>query len=154
MMPLVAYNYAAKNYERMRAFTRAARNAGIIFALVCVISFEIFAGQIVGLFIEEPETLRLGTNFLRICCLFTPIMVCNFQMNYTFQAMGKGKHSLLLAASRQGLVNIPLLFIMNYLFGMYGVTWTQIISDTITLIIGMTLYHNLYKKLTVEENKQ
>jgi len=43
---------------------------------------------------------------------------------------------------------------MNYLFGMYGVTWTQIISDTITLIIGMTLYHNLYKKLTVEENKQ
>ena len=153
MMPLVAYNYAAKNYERMRAFTRAARNAGIIFALACVLCFEIFAGQIVALFIEDPETLRYGTNFLRICCLFTPIMVCNFQMNYTFQAMGKGKHSLLLAASRQGLVNIPLLFLMNYLFGLYGVTWTQIISDSITFIVGMSLYRNVYKKLTVEESK-
>ena len=153
MMPLVAYNYAAKNYERMRAFTRAARNAGIVFALACVLCFEIFAGQIVALFIEEPETLRYGTNFLRICCLFTPIMVCNFQMNYTFQAMGKGTHSLLLAASRQGLVNIPLLFLMNYLFGLYGVTWTQIISDSITFIIGMSLYRNVYKKLTVEERK-
>lgn len=154
MMPLVAYNYAAKNYERMRAFTRAARNAGIIFALLCVACFELFAEPIVGLFIEEPETLRYGTDFLRICALFTPIMVCNFQMNYTFQAMGKGKHSLLLAASRQGLVNIPLLFLMNYLFGLYGVTWTQVISDAITFIIAMTLYRNLYKKLTVEQRKE
>lgn len=151
MMPLVAYNYSTKNYKRMRSAARYARISGIIFALICVLSFELLAQPIVMLFIKEKETLALGTNFLRICCLATPFMIINFQMSYTFQAMGKGPQSLILSSLRQGLINIPLLFIMNAIFGLYGVVWTQLISDSITLIISFSLYHVTYKKLILLE---
>ena len=149
MMPLVAYNYSSKNYKRMRSVARYARISGIIFALICVLTFEIFASPIVLCFIEDAETLSLGTDFLRICCLATPLMIINFQMSYTFQAMGKGPESLVLSSLRQGLINIPLLFLMNAIFGLYGIVWTQLISDSITLVISFTLYHMTYKKLVI-----
>lgn len=74
-------------------------------------------------------------------------MITNVQMNYTFQAMGKGPQSLLLSSCRQGLVNILLLFVMNHFFGMYGIVWTQAIADAITLVISFSLYRAVYKKL-------
>ena len=149
MMPLVAYNYASKNYERMRAASNCARIYGMAFAGVCIVCFEFLAGPIVSAFIDESTTLAYGIDFLRICCIATPIMICNFQMSYTFQAMGKGYESLLLSTCRQGLINIPLLFFMNQLFGLYGVVWTQLLSDGITLIVSFALYQNVYKKLKV-----
>lgn len=154
MMPLVAYNYASKNYKRMKSVTNCARISGIVFAGLCIVVFELFASQIVGMFIVEPETLRLGTEFLRICCIATPVMICNFQMSYTFQAMGKGPQSLLLSACRQGLINIPLLFLMNHLFGLYGIAWTQLLSDGITLIISFALYQKVYRELTAAMEQQ
>jgi len=147
MMPLVAYNYSSKNYPRMRAVTRCARNAGIAFAAVCIVAFELLAGPMVRLFIGDAQTVALGTNFLRIACVAIPFVICNVQMSYTFQAMGKGLQSLLLSSCRQGLVNIPLLFLMNALFGLYGVIWTQFVADSLTLILSLLMYRSVYRGL-------
>lgn len=153
MVPLVAYNYSAKNYKRMNAFANAAKIAGMAFACLCILVFELLAGRIVSLFIGESTTLAYGTDFLRIAVLATPLMIFNFLMSYTFQAMGKGGRSLLLTSCRQGLINIPLLFTMNYFFGLYGVIWTQLLADGITLILSVTLYQKLINQLKREENE-
>ncbi len=147
MMPLVAYNFASKDYKRMKAFSDAARIAGIVFAGVCIVVFEIFAEPIVRIFVNEAQTVEMATKFLRIMCLAVPLMITNFQMSFTFQAMGMGKQSLLLSSLRQGLINIPLLFLMNYLFQLDGVIWTQLISDILTAIISFVVYHISYTKL-------
>lgn len=147
MMPLVAYNYASGNYKRMKAFTDAARLAGIIFAGICIVVFEIFAGPLVEIFIGDAETVAMGTRFLRIMCLAVPLMIFNFQMSFTFQAMGMGKQSLILSSLRQGIINIPLLFLMNRLFGLDGIVWTQLVSDVLTTVISYGFYLATYKKL-------
>jgi len=154
MMPLVAYNYSSGNYKRMRSFTHAARNAGIAFAVVCIVAFEIFAENIVRLFIGDGATVEMATNFLRIMCLAVPFMIANFQLSFTFQAMGLGKESLLLSSLRQGIINIPLMFIMNGVFGLYGLIWTQLISDIITIIISYIVYEKTYKKLIKNSAEQ
>ncbi len=153
MVPLVAYNYSAKNYDRMRAVTRCARIWGMAFAVLCIVCFESFAGNLVSLFIDDAETVRLGTYFLRICCLATPLMLSNVQMNFMFQAMGQGKQALLLSACRQGLVNIPLLFLMDYLFQIDGVVWTQLLADSITMGISFALYFRFMRSLKREEQQ-
>ena len=151
MVPLVAYNYASGNYKRMKEFASAARFVGISFAILCVVTFQIFAGDLVGIFIGDAETIRYGTVFLRICCLAVPLMIFNFQLSFTFQAMGMGKQSLILSSMRQGLVNIPLLFIMNALFGLYGVVSTQFIADSITAAISYYVYRRSYKNLLAKQ---
>lgn len=147
MMPLVAYNYAAKNYKRMKASADCARFWGMGFACVCIVCYELLAGPIVALFIREPETLALGIGFLRICCLAVPLMVCNFQMTYMLQAMGKGRHSLLLTACRQGIITIPMIFLLDRWFGLYGVVWSQGVSDALTVIVAFILYRKVCRDL-------
>ena len=154
MMPLVAYNFASGDHKRMRAIARAARNASLIFAAFCVVLFQIFAPSIAGIFNGHKETVEMSTDFLRILCLAVPFMLFNLQISFSFQAMGMGKQSLILSSLRQGVVNIPLLFVMNYFFGLYGIVWTQLISDIITGIISYIIYRRSLKKLMSEgENK-
>ena len=153
MMPLVAYNYASGDHKRMRAIARTARNAGMIFAGFCVILFQIFAPQIAGIFNGDQSTVEMSTDFLRILCVAVPFMIFNLQISFTFQAMGKGKESLILSSLRQGVVNIPLLFVMNGLFGLYGIVWTQLISDIITGIVSYAVYrHSLGKPMSGDNN--
>lgn len=147
MVPMVAYNYSTKNYQRMKSFTNTARLFGVTFAGICIVVMEIFAAQVITLFIKDDETVRYGMDFLRINVLATPLMICNFQMSYTFQAMGKGVESLLLTSCRQGIINIPLLFLMNWLVGLYGIIWTQLLADSITVVISFAFYRRVTKKL-------
>lgn len=152
MMPLIAYNYAAKNYKRMNAVGNFAQLCGISFAALCIVVFEVFSVGLIHLFINDDKTVELGAHFLRIACLATPFMITNFQMSYTFQAMGKGAESLILSSCRQGIINIPLLIAMNIWFGLYGIIWTQLLADGITLTITFGLYIRIHKQLRLEES--
>ncbi len=152
MMPLVAYNYAAKNYPRMKSFTKAAQLAGMGTACVFIALFEIFAPQIIWLFIRDEATIQYGTKFLRIACLATPFMISNFQKIYCLQAMGKGKESLILGICRQGLFAIPILLVLNHFVGLYGVVAAQLISDALTFILSTALYSRVYGGLQKEMN--
>ena len=149
MMPLVAYNYAAGNVARMRRFVNLARLWGMAFAGLCILLFEVFAGNVVTLFIKDDATILLGERFLRICILGTPLMISNVQMSFTLQAMGKGRQSLLLSVCRQGIIHLPLLFLFRALFGLTGVICTQLVADAVTMVIAFTIYHYTLKRESV-----
>ncbi len=153
MLPLMAYNYAAKNYKRMDDVNKAGRYAAYAVSIACIILFEIFPEQIVRIFIRDPATVRLGATILRIECLGVPMMLTNFMTNTTFQAMGKGMHSFVLSICRQGLIAIPLMFLMRSVFGLFGLIWTQPLSDFLTMLISLTLYYSTIKKLRRESDE-
>ena len=106
------------------------------------------------MFIGDAQTVAYGENFLRICCAATPIMFSNLLATFSLQAMGKGPASLLLSVCRQGLVNIPLLFLLNSVFGLYGVVSTQLVADAITMIISTTLTLIVFRKIKAEQEKR
>lgn len=151
MMPLVAYNYAARNYPRMKSFTKAAQIAGMSVACVFIAVFQIFAPQIIWVFIRDEATIAYGTNFLRIACLATPFIISNFQKIYCLQAMGMGKESLILGVCRQGLFAIPTLLILNHFVGLYGIVAAQPVSDGFTFIFSTLIYRRVYNSL-LEKN--
>lgn len=153
MMPLVAYNYASGDHKRMRAFSRLTRTVAMSFAAFCVILFQLFATYITWVFNKDAATVAMSTDFLRILCLSVPFMLFNLQISFSFQAMGMGKQSLILSSLRQGLVNIPLLFLMNSVFGLYGIVWTQLIADVITSIISYAVYRYSLGKLMAEKGE-
>ena len=153
MVPLVAYNYAAKNYQRMNETIRFARRCNVIFAVVCIVLFELFPRMMVGIFIREAETLAVGEKLLRICCLAIPMMQVTFVANHCFQAMGMGKQTLLLSCSRQGLICIPLMFLLRALFGMYGIVAAQPAADFLTMCIALILFRRLQRRIRAEQDE-
>ena len=134
----------------MKSFTKAAQISGMATACVFIVLFEIFAPQIIWVFIRDEATISYGTTFLRIACLATPFMISNFQKIYCLQAMGMGKESLILGVCRQGLFAIPILLILNHFVGLKGVVAAQLISDAITFVLATILYRRVYNRLQKE----
>ena len=146
MTPLVAYNYAAKNKDRMEAFFRAARTSGLIVAAISLILYRFGASYVMRAFISDVETVRLGTAFLRARCFAPPFMFLSFHMVHYMQAVDEGKISFYLAVIRQLCLNIPILFLLNAIFGMNGIIWTQVTADILNVIASYIIYGNVMKK--------
>lgn len=152
-MPLVGYNYASGSYERMRRVSVFSWKAALVMSACFVACFAVFAPQILHLFIPEAQTSALGARFLRIACLAVPLTSVNFLISYTLQAMGKGVQSAVLTFSRQGLLNIPLLLLMNVFIGLYGMIWTQLVVEVIMLPVSLGMYAHTWKRLNTPEKK-
>ncbi len=61
--------------------------------------------------------------------------------------MGKGAKSAILTFSRQGLLNIPLLIIMNITIGLYGMIWTQLAVEVIMLPVSFSHVQHTLREL-------
>ena len=61
--------------------------------------------------------------------------------------MGKGVQSAILTFSRQGLLNIPLLILMDLVFGLYGMIWTQLVVEVIMLPVSLGMYFHTFRSL-------
>ena len=147
MMPLVAYNYASKNQKRMKDFFKAARRTGLVVAVCCVILYRFCAPYIMQAFIKDTNTIMYGTEFLQARCFATPFMFLSFHMVHFFQAVDRGKLSFYLAIIRQLCLNIPIVLLLNYLFGMTGIVWTQAIADGINVVISYIIFKKIMDDL-------
>ena len=144
MVPLVAYNYASGDHRRMERFASLARLAILGFSCVCVVLFRLFPEPITGIFMKDPvknqETVRLGAEFLRGRCLAMPFMLLGYHVVNFMNAVGRGKVSFLLAVIRHLVLIIPLLFIMNALWGLSGLIWAQVAADVLNALIALLIY--------------
>ena len=148
MTPLAAYNYAAGNLRRMDEVLTFARRTGIAVSLVSIALYELFAPELIRVFLSDAVTVEYGSRFLRIRALATIVMFLCFIYVHFFQGVGRGGYALGLAVSRWALVNIPMLFALNALFGMVGIVWAQLVSDSI-VALGSFLFYRRFRKRTV-----
>ena len=140
MMPLAAYNYAAGDRKRLSDTIRLSRTLGLAVAAVSIVLYELFATPLTELFLEDTQTVTLAAEFLRVRVLATPLMFLSFFTVYLFQAFGKGHISLLLGTVRWLGFNIPMLYLLNAVFGMYGLVWSQVTADLLTVTMSFLVY--------------
>ena len=146
-IPLIGYNFAAKKYDRMHSANKYTRTLAISFSIICIFVFEVFARPIVGAFIGDPETIAYGVKFLRIMCLATPLMAGCVMIISLFQATGNGGKAMFLSFFRKGVVDVPLMYLLNSVLPVYGLMMVQPIVDAAAMIISFTLYSRFIKKL-------
>ncbi len=153
MMPIAAYNYSSGNHQRMKRVVSLSRIVGLVIAAISIVLYEMFAVQILRFFINDGETVRIGANFLRVRCLATPFMFMSFHLVNLFQAVGKGNKAMLLAAVRWAVFNIPMLYVFNAIFGMYGIVCTQMIADLCTVAVSFYVYRQFVKSIAGKEKQ-
>jgi len=147
MMPIIAYNNSAKNYKRTKDTIKYSLIIGLIVSAFSLLIYETAARYIIKVFISEAQTVSLGTNFIRIRILATPLMFCSFFITHVFQGFGEGNIALFLGVMRWAVFNIPMLFILNYFIGMYGIVWSQAVADMLTVTLSLIVFYNYFKKL-------
>ncbi|MPM39429.1 Multidrug export protein MepA [bioreactor metagenome] len=150
LLPLLAYSHSSGNQTRRRQAFRFGCSISLGFSLLCFVGYEIFAPQLSALFIDNALTVRYSTAFLRIMVTAMPMMSVCYPCIIQFQAMGRTREALIASVLRKGVLDIPLLFLMDALFPLYGCMWVQPIVDTVSLGVATGLYLNIQKHDRIE----
>jgi putative MATE family efflux protein len=146
LLPLLAYNYAAGNQARRRGAFRFGCGVAVGFALLCVALYETCAPVLAGWFIDDAVTIGYAASFLRRMVLAMPMMAVCYPMIIQFQAMGKARESLICSVLRKGVLDIPLLFLLDRLLPLYGCMWVQPVVDTVSLAAAVAFYLRLRRR--------
>lgn len=139
VLPILGYCWGAKEYKRFFDCIKFSALFAITLCVLISILVFVFTKPIVAIFLTDQTALEQGIVFTRIMFSigWTVGMMCVFMT--TLQAIGAAKTSLIVSMSRQGLLFIPLVFIMGKIWGLYGIVWAQPTSDVITVVLAFIL---------------
>lgn len=146
LMPLISYNYASKNRKRMKDALFFSAKISLTFMTAVTLFFFFCSGPLTRFFIEDSETVAYGTHFLRSFCLALPFLCVDFTAVGIFQAVGMGRESLIFAISRKVILEIPLLYLLNYLFPLYGLPFAQVTAEVLLSVPAVIVLVRFLKK--------
>lgn len=145
--PMCGFCYGAKLYDRVKEGFWFSTKIGTFFLLFWSVVLIIFSGEVVSLFRDDPQVIAIGIPALRYQMIIFP--ACSFMMmaNMMMQTCRKTIRANILAASRQGLFFIPLIFVLPYFYGLFGVEICQAVSDIISLIVTIPIVWSAFKEM-------
>lgn len=139
LLPILSYNQAAGNQKRCMDIYRFGLFVSVGFSTLCLVTFELFAPALAGIFISDAQTIAYAAAFLRRMVIAMPMMAfCNATVSL-FQAKGQPKKAAVISVLRKGVLDIPLLFLWDRLLPLYGCMWVQPTVDFIALFAALCL---------------
>ena len=148
VQPLLGYCVGARLWERFKkVFNFSLAFALILGAALTVLCF-VFADVIVSAFLTDAEAFDYAVQFSRILLSTSWLFGVFYVLTNALQAMGAATPALIINLSRQGIIFIPALFIMQALIGLTGLVWAQPVADIISIVLAAVLYLRSYRKLS------
>ena len=147
IMPLISYNYARKNYGRMKKTFGFTAKAALCFLLVVMGLLFWQSENVVSLFIKNETVIGFGTRFLRTFCMGLPFLGMDFLAVGVFQACGFGSKSLLFAILRKVVLEIPGLMLFNTLIPLYGLPCAQPAAELILAAAAVIMLRRIFRRL-------
>ena len=151
IMPLISYNYASDNIKRMKHTLTFAAKISVTGLVLVSIAYSFFAGDLITMFMDNPEIVEMGSRFLRGFCLALPFLCVDFLAVGVFQASGLGRNALVFAILRKIVLEIPALFILNHFFPLYGLAYAQFTAELVLSIAAVIILVKLFRKLELEK---
>ena len=160
VMPLIGYNKASGNRKRMKKIVYLSGAISLGIALTAAIINILPSGKgLISLFLHGGqaedymlERQKFGYAFLQIFSLGAPFSAIAYTIISFFQAVGKPWRSLILALLRKGILDIPLMFLLNFLivevngYGGVGLVLATPISDAICCFAAIAIFSLYIKK--------
>lgn len=147
VQPLLGYNYGCGNHKRFFSILKFSALCtvvlGTILSGVCIV----FRYPIIRLFIDNTSVINYGAKMLMATSLAGPVLGILFLCITSIQALNNPFSSTMLSVCRQGIFFIPLLYALNFLFGLTGVIYTQTVTDYLTVIISVFFLKSSLKKM-------
>ena len=150
VLPLVGYNYSARNYKRMKSALKVDFLISFTVAVIGTVLLFTCAGPIVRAFIDDAETVRYGQRFQKIICITGPCISLTVLAITMFQAVGKKVQPSILSLLRKGGLDIPFMFLLNALAGVDYIVWAVPIADLGAMLVAILLFIPFWKRLSLQ----
>ena len=152
VLPLIGYNFAARNFDRMKKTVAFTFGITISFSLLCTFVYRTFPEPIVKFFIDEPETVAAGTRLLPTLAIAVVFCAMTYLMNTVFQATGRKFYSLLTSMMRKGIFDIPLMFLFKRYLDETGIVIATPTAEILSIFVSLFLLLKFLKSLKNDKN--
>ena len=150
IMPLISYNYSSGNHKRMKDTLGFSLKIAVGFLTAMGVVYYIGAGSLIAAFMKNEIIIGYGTRLLRGMCLSLPFLCIDFQAVGVFQATGMGKKALVFAVMRKIILEIPALYILNWLMPLYGLAYAQFTAELILAVAAVIVLLRMFRAMERE----
>lgn len=147
VQPLLGYNYGAGNVERFREVESYTKKCCLAAGVIATVLYFVFREPIIGLFISDSDVIAYGVRMLIAYMLSGPVIGILFVNMNCMQSVGHAFPATVLSVLRQGILLIPLLYLLRALFGLNGVILGQSVTDYIAVILSVFLWRKIRRGL-------
>ena len=141
VQPLLGYNYGAGNRERFIAVDRFTKKCCLIVGILATALFFVFREPIIRLFINDADIIYYGVKMLVAYMLSGPFIGILFVNMNCLQSTGNAFPATILSVLRQGLLLIPVLYLLNAVAGLNGVIYGQALTDYAAVILSVAIWN-------------
>lgn len=153
--PLCGFCYGAGLIPRLKSAFWYTVKVGTLFLVVCAVVGILFSEELIGIFRDDAEVIRIGSVALVWQLATYPVNAFLMTSNMMMQTCRKPWRANILAASRRGLFFIPLIIILPMCFGLLGVEMCQSVSDCCALLLTIpVMYYTFSKDLLVKDQQK
>lgn len=145
LIPIVAYNYGARNKKRITEAVRFSMIIAVSLMLLGLIIFQSIPDKLLLLFDASPQMLEIGVPALRIISTHFILAGCSIALMSTFQAFGEGFLSLMVSVLRQLIVILPAAYLLAKFAGLGAVWWAFPIAELFSLSLSALFFTRLYR---------
>ena len=147
VQPLLGYCVGADNKERFKEVESYTKKCCLLWGFILSALFIVFSRNIISVFINDSETISYGIPLLIGYTLSGPFIGMLFMNMNVLQTLNYPLPATALSLCRQGLLFIPLLYILNILLGFNGVCIAQSLTDVLVIIMSFDFRRRVLSNL-------
>lgn len=144
LIPIIAYNYGAKEPKRITHVIRLSICIATGIMLVGFVLFQTIPATFMAMFDASDHMMEIGVPALRIISLSFLFAGYSIICSSVYQALGNGVYSLIVSAARQLFIILPAAYIFGKLFGLQMVWWAFPLAEIISVILCTILLRKIY----------
>ena len=147
IQPLLGYCVGAGLWDRFKDVMRFSLVSILCVGTGLAVLCYAFTEQIVSAFLTDPSAAGYAVEFARILLTTSFLFGVFYVLANSLQAMGAATPALIVNVSRQGIIYIPMIFILQPFLGADGIAWAQPVADLLALGLAAGLFVHTYRKL-------
>ena len=144
MIPIIAYNYGAKNKKRIMDTIKLSIIIAIGIMLAGLVLFQTFSVQLLQLFNASDNMLKEGVPALKQISLSFIFAGYCIIVSSVFQALGNGVYSLVVSIARQLLCILPAAYFLANTFGLHAAWYAFPLAEIVSLTLCTILFKRIY----------
>lgn len=143
-MPILGYNFGARNKARFMETYRKALGASVVIMIIGMAAFQIFPRELLMIFSASDNMYKIGIPALRIISLCFIPAAFGIMRSTVFQATGNGIYSLIASVVRQLIGILPIAYILMQIDGVTLSWYSFPIAEIIGFVLSTILFRKLY----------
>ena len=145
-IPIVAFNYGARNPKRITATLKRAVLSVMCIMLLGLLAFQTLPELLLMPFQPSDDFLHMGVSALRIISTIFPLAAIGIALGASFQALGNGIYSTITSLCRQLIVLLPAAFLLSLSGNVNAVWWAFPIAEIVSLSVTLFFFIRIYRQ--------